>query len=297
MAKTRKPSDRIINMEQAESTSWNRTRWRAVHIASWGHAAFAASMIVLGIWGLVKGDFTPIWLPVPKGAPAREALANLCALVSLGSGIGLLWQRAAAVACRVLLGFLLAWLLLVNGTYLFRLPGMQLTWAAAQTVALLAAAWVLYVWFAGERDAQRLGFVAGDGGLRIARALYGLSSIVFGMAHFTYSERTIAMVPGWIPGHVFWAYFTGCAFVAAGVAMIVGVYARLAAVLSVVQLAMFALLVWAPVAMAGPDAGQLSEIVVTVVLTAAAWVVADSYRGLPWLAVGKRATRSWRPST
>jgi len=24
------------------------------------------------------------------------------------------------------------------------------------------------------------------------------------------------------------------------------------------------------------------------VLTAAAWVVADSYRGMPWLAVGKR---------
>lgn len=31
-----------------------------------------------------------------KGVPGREALAYLCAVVSLGSGIGLLWQRAAA---------------------------------------------------------------------------------------------------------------------------------------------------------------------------------------------------------
>lgn len=50
-------------------------------------------MIALGILGLVKGDFTPVWAPVPKAAPAREALVYLCALVSLASGVGLLWRR------------------------------------------------------------------------------------------------------------------------------------------------------------------------------------------------------------
>jgi hypothetical protein len=124
-----------------------------MRIASLGHAVFAATLVALGILGLIQADFTPTLSGVPKDFPARELLIYLCALVSLGTGIGLLWQRTAIVASRVLLAFLLLWLLLFRASHLFFTPTEVGTWwACCDTAVMTAAAWVLYAWFVGDRD-------------------------------------------------------------------------------------------------------------------------------------------------
>jgi uncharacterized membrane protein len=254
-----------------------------------GHAFFAATMVGLGVLGLIKGDFTPTWTGVPRSLPGRDALAYVCAVVSLASGIGLLWRRAAVVAAHGLLIYLLIWLLLFRLPHVFSTPTEVGTWwASGDTAVMVAGAWVLYALLARDRPRPRFDFATGDKGLRVARVFYGLGLIPFGIAHFIYLRQTVVLVPGWLGWPVGWAYFTGAAFIAAGVAVLVGVYARLAATLSAVQLGLFTLLVWVPVVIAGANAFQWSEFVDSWALTAGAWVVADSFAGTPWLATSRR---------
>ena len=274
-----------------QAATWNSPR----NTAMLARIVFATSLVALGITGLVRRDFSPVWSGVSKSFPARAAVVWLCTFISLGCGLGLLWRRTAAIASRVLLGYLVLWMLLFRVPLLVREPKAPAAWwVCGECAVMMAGAWVLFAWFAGDRGGSRLGFATGDQGLRIASVLYGLGLIPFGVAHFTFLERTVGMVPAWLPWHLAWAYITGAAFVVAGIAIVFGVLGRLAATLSALEMGLFTLLVWGPILIARPDASQWDEIVDSWALTAAGWLVAECYRGVPWL--GRRRFPSTSPT-
>ena len=258
-------------------------------VPSLGQIVFALTMIWLGLLGLERAYLPPAWAGVPDSFPGHAVVAYLCATISLVSGLGLLSRRTTLPASALLLATYLLWFLVVRVSHIFTAPtALDTWWGFGDTFVMGSAPLILYAGAAGPAGRWSFPPFLGARGVRIARCAYGIAMIPFGIAHFLYLKETAALVPSYLPWHTAIAFGTGCAFLAAGVAMLTGVYARLAATLSFVQMAGFTILCWVPVVIAGPNAGQWAEFINSVALTAAAWVMAESYRGIPWRGVGQR---------
>jgi uncharacterized membrane protein YphA (DoxX/SURF4 family) len=65
----------------------------------------------------------------------------------------------------------------------------------------------------------------------VGRVGFGACLPLYGAVHFLYPRAVADFIPAWIPAHLFWAYLTACAFVAAGVAVLSGAGIRTATVL------------------------------------------------------------------
>ena len=75
---------------------------------------------------------------------------------------------------------------------------------------------------------------------------------VFGTEHFTATKIIAGMVPGWIPGHMFWALFVGTCLLAAALSLASGKYAWLAGALLGLMVCLFVLLIHFPNIVSAP---------------------------------------------
>ena len=114
--------------------------------------------------------------------------------------------------------------------------------------------------------------------IRTGQLAFGACAVLFGLAHFAYMNLTAPLVPKWLPpSQTFWGYATGVAHIAAGLAILANVKARLAAILLTLMYASFTLLVHGPMLLADPSSHYIwTENATNIVLTAVAWVVADT---------------------
>lgn len=253
--------------------------------------AFALTLIAMGVLALVQHDFTSTWNGVRDGAAGYQLLVDLTGAISILSGAGLLWRRTGARAAALLLAAFVGWAVVLRVPGIFSDPFSTGTWwPLGDSAAMIATAWILLIDFATDRERIRFAFLVDHRGRRIAEVFFGLALIPFGVAHFTFLDRTVSMVPAWLPWHLFWAVLTGVSMMLAGVMIAAGFRTRLLVTFAATLFALFTLLVWGPIALGGPDAALRAEMLGSVVLTIAAWVVADSYRGRPWLAPGTPST-------
>jgi uncharacterized membrane protein len=256
--------------------------------------AFAATMMALGIAGLIYGDFALVWQRIPiEHLSGRAFFAYAAAVIELVTGIGLLMKRTARLSSGVLLVFLLLWAVLLKLPAVIFAPQMEATWLGFGEIAvMLAGVWVLFASLVGDRQRGFMRFITGAKGIGTARLLFAVSLPMIGLAHFFYSEQTAALIPAWLPYHLGWAYLTGAGSIAACMGVLLAIAPRLAATLEAVMLWAITLLVWVPAILTTPtDRTPWTAFIISAVIASGAWLVADSYRHVGWLTSGAAARR------
>lgn len=235
-----------------------------------GRRVYGAAAVWLALVGLRWGDFAAVWQPVPDTTPGRTALAYAAAVLLLVAGAAIEWRRTAGWAALGLAAISLAFALLWARRILTH-PEIFGVWSGTAEQLAIALGGVA-VWTGLEPDAARRERVA-----LACRLAFGLCLVIFGGAHLLYVKETAALVPEWLPpSTTFWAYATGACHLAAGLALLSGVQALLAARLASAMFVGFGLLVWIPQATAAP--GQHMAWAgngVNLALVGAVWAVAD----------------------
>ncbi len=260
-------------------------------VAGGARAGFAAGMMGLGLISLIYAGFTLQWEPVPAIVP--PAFAYVSGAILLLGAVALAIRGAMAWGGLVLMAFLGLWVVALKVPEAIAiLPRIDKvssfigTWLGAfEDLGMACGAWTLYALSLRGGDKPAITGMGGEGGLRLARLLFGFACVEYGLSHYAFAGFTAAMEPAWLPDKLVFAYLTGTGHLCAGIALITGVLPRLAVTLEAVMMSSFVLLVHVPMVIwHKPGEGQLNWTLLFVAtsLASSAWAISGALRDRPW---------------
>ncbi|MCI4567878.1 hypothetical protein [Lysobacter sp. CFH 32150] len=239
-----------------------------------GRICVAVGVLVFGVLSLLHGDYVSGLQPLPSPTTTHW-WAQLSGFLLTALGACLLIDRTTRWAAFGSAALFLLWCVLIHAPIVIAEPRNGTAWVRFfETFALAGASLVL----AGLSASQRVTGDTNDKLIRVGRLCFGVSLPVFAATHFIYADFVATIVPAWIPARLFWAWFTGAAHLAAGLAVLTGIQARLAALLAGAMYGSWALILHVPRVL--PDIGnrpEMTNLFVAVALCGAAWIVAASY--------------------
>ncbi len=109
------------------------------------------------------------------------------------------------------------------------------------------------------------------------RIFIAISLVVFGIQHFLYANFLATLVPAWVPGRLFWAYFVGVAFVAAAIGAVVPKMTRPAGILLGILFFLFVVTLHIPrIAAHSRDGNEWTSGFVALAMCGGAWILAGA---------------------
>lgn len=99
----------------------------------------------------------------------------------------------------------------------------------------------------------------------LGRIFFSILIILFGSAHFIFTDVVADMVPKFFGSQLFWTYFAGAALIASSIAIILRIWVKTVALLLAIMLLLFFIFFHIPDAIANPYTAMGSEIVRAIV--------------------------------
>ncbi|QAY78382.1 hypothetical protein [Sphingosinicella sp. BN140058] len=245
-------------------------RIRAAEQRELGHWILGIATIFYGVACFLQRDFAIFWQPVPESLPLRQPLAFLSAGLLVLSGAGLLFRRTMRAAAMIQILLFLAYVaaFLAN---IAEQPG-TIWLGVCENLAVAVGAATIWMRTSAHAPARSR--------LVAVRIVYGVCSVVFGLAHFIAIDGTAGMVPEWLPGSGrFWAGFTGLCHLAVAAALFANRLAIPATRLAGLMYLGFAALCWLPGAITHPDQWlRWAGLGISLAMMGAVWLVGDLLR-------------------
>jgi len=228
----------------------------------------AAGLCGLGALSLIDQEFAAVWQPVPKTFPAYHASAAISGLILFAAGLMLALRRTRAWGAALVAAFLATWAIGLHLPHLLAKPLVVISWnAICESLTMTAGAFVIWLGAKG-RDGGPLG--------RAVVLLMGVCFVVFGTAHFAYADFTAKMVPAFLPFHLQLALLTGAIHILCGLALLLGVRRRWAAMIEAAMMTSFFILVNGLRAVETHDRFEITGAFIALTLSSAVWSLAAS---------------------
>ena len=243
-------------------------------LARVGCVLIGLAVTALGIQSVWLRIYVGRLQPIPDWVPGHDAIAVATGVFLLIVGLAILSGKWARLAATALAAMLLLWVLALYVPRIFQVPAAWL--GTFETFAIFGGTWLLAATLPIDGKPRAWDPIV-DRGQVFGRLCFGVSLPVFGISHFVYHDFVATWVPAWLGFPQFWAYFTGAAHIAAGVAIVTNMWPRLAATLAAVMYGSWVLIVHIPrVAAATHDAFEWNGIFVASALCASAVLVAGT---------------------
>jgi uncharacterized membrane protein YphA (DoxX/SURF4 family) len=243
-----------------------------------GIVLFTVPIIGFGIQYLIYGQPRGGLPPVPPWTPGSAPVAYLTGVLLVIASVSILagfHPRLMATILGAFFVFCGLALHTIHFSAIVHKPGERT--GALEALSIGAGAWILARMFPSQSPAVTRSESSSVVLARIGLYCYAVSMIIFGIQHFQLAPFIASLEPAWIPAHLFFAYFTGAGFIAAGLALAVNFLARPGALGLGLMFFLWTTLLHAPRVYRAPRNGdEIASMFVAMALAGASFIIAES---------------------